>query len=393
MSMIAMVICHFDETNSLGGLERQAGLLAKTLVDQGEQVVILGSTRAFKNARWTERSGVPVRLFWTYTSPQLSGRHLPAALIWAVQLLFWLVWHRKKVRVVHCHQLRIHAFVSSLARRWIGIPNVSKSATGGDGADIRAIGTRKYFGSWGRSFVIRNTDAFVATTDSIANDLIRFGVPSDKIRTIPNGLEIPDNIPSGPNDRFRKCIFVGRFEDDKNVVPLAKAASDRLTDTNVSLDFYGGGSLEPEIKVVIQDGHQVNLKGQVDRIEPLLNGYGWLILPSKAEGLSNAMLEAMTYGVVPVVTSVSGSVDHIVEGENGLFLQAGDSSGIAAGLDRIVGTTEEGWKSLSRSAMNYAQSRFDINAVSLKYKKLYRDLEDQTSGLVAAKVYPTPGEP
>ena len=39
-------------------------------------------------------------------------------------------------------------------------------------------------------------------------------------------------------------------------------------------------------------------------------------------GLSNAMIEAMANGVVPIASKISGFVDHIVPGHNGFFLRA-----------------------------------------------------------------------
>jgi hypothetical protein len=108
-----MMICHYDDTNASGGLEAQARLLSRTLRSTGENVIVLGSTRRLSRARWSDDHGVPVRLFWTYASPQVSGRYLPASIIWAFQLLVWIALNRSKIEVLHCHQIRIHAFVSA----------------------------------------------------------------------------------------------------------------------------------------------------------------------------------------------------------------------------------------------------------------------------------------
>src|SRR5437879_2078575 len=104
---IVMMICHYDDTNPNGGLEKQARLLSHTLRAAGEDVVMLASTRNWSRAGWMDDLGVPVRFFWTYASPQISGRYLPAALIWAFQLFAWIVYHRAKIAVIHGHQIRI----------------------------------------------------------------------------------------------------------------------------------------------------------------------------------------------------------------------------------------------------------------------------------------------
>ena len=178
--MIVMMICHYDDTNPMGGLEKQARLLSRGLRSSGYNVVVLASTRQFFRAGWTCDDGVPVRSFWTYTTPQVSGRHLPAALVWAIQILIWIFLNRSKVSVLHCHQIRIHAFIAATASRLWRIPSILRSAVGGTGADIRAIGSRKYFGPVGRRFIIRNTDVFIAITPAIKDDLLLYGVPSIK---------------------------------------------------------------------------------------------------------------------------------------------------------------------------------------------------------------------
>ena len=111
--MIVMMICHYDDTNPMGGLEKQARLLSRGLRSSGYNVVVLASTRELFRAGWTYDDGVPVRYFWTYTTPQVSGRHLPAALLWAIQILIWIFLNRSKVSVLHCHQIRIHAFIAA----------------------------------------------------------------------------------------------------------------------------------------------------------------------------------------------------------------------------------------------------------------------------------------
>ena len=126
-----------DDTNSMGGLEKQARSLSRALWSSGHDVVVLASTRQLFRTGWTYDDGIPVRYFWTYTTPQVSGRHLPAALIWAIQLLIWIFLNRSKISVLHCHQIRIHAFVASISSKLWKIPSILKSAVGGTGADTQ----------------------------------------------------------------------------------------------------------------------------------------------------------------------------------------------------------------------------------------------------------------
>jgi glycosyltransferase involved in cell wall biosynthesis len=371
--MIVMCICHFDETNASGGLEKQARLLSKSLRDKGKDVVVLASTRSWRKQGWCVEEDLPVRYFWCYASPQVSGRYLPASLMWGLQVLIWSVMNRRKIEVFHCHQIRIHAFVGALLKRIFGIPHISKSATGGAGVDIRAIGTRKYFGKTGRKFVVRNTTTFIATTKSIETDLMEYGVREQQIRVIPNGLVFKPIQPSSNENRHKRFLFLGRLSQDKNVLNLIRSAL-LINDEDFRLDIFGRGDLEDEVRRLLSSSNKVIYRGFVEDPSALLSSYGYLVLPSSAEGLSNAMLEAMTAGVVPVATRVSGCVDHIVPGVTGYFMDGVDEISIKQAVTSCLNVTSQHWQTMSENVTAYSRSRFSIESVTDEYLNLYSDL-------------------
>ena len=375
--MIVMMICHYDETNPRGGLEKQARLLSRLLRSAGEDIVVLGSTRRWCHAGVSDDNGVRVRLFWTFASPQISGRYLPAALIWAFQLLVWIMWHRGQISILHGHQIRIHAFVAAIARKVFGIPTILKSATGGEGADIRTIGSRKYFGPKGRAFVIRNTDCFVATTKSIKDDLLSYGAPEERIRLIPNGVRLPTiTSHAPPEQRARRALYLGRIDSDKNTVALAKAATAIAHEDGLQVHFYGTGEEREKLEEIIKSANNpaIVYHGVMEDPEHELSAFGYLLLPSNAEGLSNAMVEAMANGVVPVTTRVSGCVDHIIPGSTGFFFEGTGQADLRRGLEAIGKIRPEKWQFLSSNVADYARERFDIGKIVDAYKALYIEL-------------------
>ncbi|WP_239807249.1 glycosyltransferase family 4 protein [Croceicoccus hydrothermalis] len=380
--MIVMAICHYDDTNSSGGLDKQARLLSRTMQAAGTDVIMLASTRKWSRAGWTIDEGVRVRYFWTYASPQVSGRYLPAALIWAFQILLWVFLNRRIIDVFHCHQIRIHAFVAAIASKFFKIPSLLKSATGGEGADIKAIGSRKYFGAVGRRFVAKNVTCFVATTAAIKQDLTSHGVNEAKVALIPNGLVLPTRKSSRERDATRasKALFLGRLADDKNVVTLADAAISLGNSSRLTVDIWGKGPLQNRLENTIETApasSHVHYRGFSSDPSQLLERYGYILIASSAEGLSNSMLEAMAHGVVPLATQVSGCIDHIEPNVRGFFFENSDREALLAGLRQISEVDDRHWAEMSRNVEAYAYEHFDIRNVVNSYLILYDKLNVQ----------------
>ena len=121
----------------------------------------------------------------------------------------------------------------------------------------------------------------------------------------------------------------------------------------------------------------VRYAGFVEDTSAVLPDYGWLLLPSDAEGLSNAMIEAMAAGVVPVTTRVSGCVDHIVPGRTGFFLEGVDDSSLQAGLRQIGSRSPADWRAMSIPVGDHARAHFEIGKVVERYRDLYQSLPER----------------
>lgn len=83
--------------------------------------------------------------------------------------------------------------------------------------------------------------------------------------------------------------------------------------------------------------HKVQLLGRLEKNQ--MNDF-WkeqdiFINISEYEGTSLSMLEAMSFGVVPIVTDVSGAREFIEHGENGFIVDVGDVQGIAKYVKKL----------------------------------------------------------
>ena len=91
-------------------------------------------------------------------------------------------------------------------------------------------------------------------------------------------------------------------------------------------------AVEAEVRALgLQD--QVWLAGMRSDVPVVLRGLHVFVLPSRAEGISNTILEAMASGLPVLATSVGGNAELVVEGEEQLLGQKLlDSTGLLPGL-------------------------------------------------------------
>ena len=99
--------------------------------------------------------------------------------------------------------------------------------------------------------------------------------------------------------------------------------------------------MEKEAREMVEEfGLQKSCKilGWVDEKEKnrILSESKVFILPSRNEGLPMSLLEAMSYGLAPIVTPVGGIPDTVFEGENGTFVNPGDVKSIARKLEELI---------------------------------------------------------
>lgn len=142
----------------------------------------------------------------------------------------------------------------------------------------------------------------------------------DKSVIIYNPIEVNIKRKSPIN----KIVTAGRLAEQKNQILLIEAFKDIARKyPDYKLYIYGEGPLREDLSNKIQELHlesKVFLPGNIDNIHEKISDAKMFILPSKYEGLSNALLEAMVMGIPCISTKVSGIEEIIKNGENGLLV-------------------------------------------------------------------------
>lgn len=133
-----------------------------------------------------------------------------------------------------------------------------------------------------------------------------------------------------------RIIYMGHLYKQKGVIDLIEAFSD--LPKNYFLDICGDG--DPEIREYVvrraeKSNRRIVYHGVVrgsKKVE-LYQQAMLFCLPSYAEGLPISMLEAMSFGCVPVVSNV-GAIGEVIDQSNGIMVNPGDRQGIALGIQQ-----------------------------------------------------------
>jgi glycosyltransferase involved in cell wall biosynthesis len=193
---------------------------------------------------------------------------------------------------------------------------------------------------WG----IRKAAFFIAVSQTMAEDIYTFRFPNGRIKLIPNAVDTEQFIPVASTDKEAGkkkfgldsefvAIFVGKLIDFKGVEYLVEAWKEFVADKskNAVLLMAGTGPLQQQLESFISKHNlQKNIKllGVRRDISDLMQLSDIFILPSYTEGLSNTLLEAMSCGLPPVCTEISGNIDLVKNNENGLLYKAGDAKAL-----------------------------------------------------------------
>jgi glycosyltransferase involved in cell wall biosynthesis len=81
---------------------------------------------------------------------------------------------------------------------------------------------------------------------------------------------------------------------------------------------------------------RVSFIGHVNALEQLLDRLDLFVNPSSTEGMPNAVLEAMAYGLPVVATNVGGSAEAVEDGVTGLLVEYGQPEALCEALARLV---------------------------------------------------------
>jgi glycosyltransferase involved in cell wall biosynthesis len=189
----------------------------------------------------------------------------------------------------------------------------------------------------------------VAVSAMTRRKLLEEGIQAERIVVIPNGIT-PVEVEGINREEIRKAAGVGA--DDPFLLAVGRLVYSKAHELliaampavlekfpNTKLGICGDGALRPQLEGQIQSlgiSDSVKLLGHSDDVAKFLASADVFVMPSLWEGLSIALLEAMSAGLPIIATQVEGMEEVVSEGVEGLLVPAGNVETLADAVTRIL---------------------------------------------------------
>ena len=285
----------------------------------------------------------------------------------------YLYKHRENFDLIHVHTADWIAGMAAIEGKINNVPVICKGANIPVFPMLVDVPFSYFIDKW------RRKPFFIALTTAMAEDLINNDVPTEKITTIPNGVEIPSLVASPGSDG--SFLFLGNFsqtEAHKGFDILLNAwllVVQQAPDAHLVL--AGGGDSSKWQKTATEYGidSNVSFPGYCADVEKLFLKSCCLVLPSRKEGISNALLEAQSYGIPAVVSDIPGNREVVQDGKTGMIVPVGNVSALAEAILKFH-RSPDFRRSCGAAARSRIEKYFSINSVACRTEKLYAGMID-----------------
>jgi glycosyltransferase involved in cell wall biosynthesis len=325
---IALVTRRFPPL--IGGAEAILRYLALALAEEGADVTVVTSRLEGLPAEERIGEGGKVRVVRLATS---TLRFVGTA-VYMANLRRWLM--KQPVDLVYVSMLKHDAYIAVGAARRRGFPVVLRPEGAGATGDIAWQG-------WGRGGATiarrcKEANAFVAISVAIRKELAEAGYDMERIVDLPNGVPVPDWIWS-PRANFAahpRAVFVGRLAPEKGLLALVDAwPLVRRWYPDARLTLVGDGPERPKLEARVAElglGGFIALPGPSQNPAAALVASDLFVLPSREEGMSIALLEAMAAAIPIVATAIPGNLRLMTDGVHGRLVPPDDPEALARAI-------------------------------------------------------------
>lgn len=362
----------------IGGAERQALLLSKSLRARGCRVEVLTPQLETTWALEDSIDGVPIHRFPLMDLSKrftgIRGLGLLNTLVMGRQVRQAVMKYIGDFDILHAHIAWSMVAYAGETAQSLNKKIVCKVAAGGEAFDLGTLRRTSPLGPKLAKRLLSMVDRWIAISQQICSNIEQEGIDKNKIVRIPNGVEIPVAYPVHDRKVARRFLYLGRLSRTahKDYLTLLRAF-DRLVSRipECELKLVGGGELSGDVHVLLQSLPHARLRTELVGFSEPTRWLQWadvLIQPSMAEGLSNALLEGIAHGLVCIANDIPPNRE--VLGEAGILVPVGDTDTLVQCMEKVATISSEclKWRSGGRVR---AEQVYAIGRVAEDYLRLY----------------------
>jgi len=304
---------------------------------------------------------------------------LLSRLAMALQAYLTCFWRllRRKVLLLHIHAAERGSFFRKSIFVWMakpfGVPVIMH---------MHAAEFREFFENcpnWIKLYIgwtLDQCDRIITLSSSWRDFYGR--LTHTRVDVIPNFTQARQLAPTNDKTTSVGVLYLGKFGARKGIYDLIQSVK-AIYDQFPELEIFCGGDGEVDlVRNKVEDQgmskrvHILGWVGPQERSE-LLNRCQIYILPSYAEGLPVAIIEAMEANLAIIATRVGGIPEMIQDGKNGLLITPGDIDGMTAALTSLISNSRLR-SQLGGAARETFLSTYSEEKVIPQFEAIYRDL-------------------
>jgi glycosyltransferase involved in cell wall biosynthesis len=204
-----------------------------------------------------------------------------------------------------------------------------------------------------------------------------------RVQTIYNGLNLgdwnPTRRPANAEGEFL-IATVGNIRRVKGHDVFIRAAAIVARQFPMAHFGIGGAVLEPdffsELQALVQEldlGKNFHFDGEVTNLRQYFSTADVFVLPSRSEGFSNAIVEAMAASLPVVATDVGGNAEAVEDGISGFLVPSDDPAALAAAILRVLSDPAQAL-AMGMAGRNLVAEKFTTEAMMNRTTGTYNSL-------------------
>jgi glycosyltransferase involved in cell wall biosynthesis len=371
-------------TEATGGLQKQLYLQSTKLKSMNYDIYLLqrqdkvNGKEIFSSQKWSH-----VRFIQT---PHLSfisnwkwGQKMNSLLFLTFGIL--KVSRFRHFDIAHAHQMYSPAIIGVVAKKLFKCRLVVKVTASGVLGEVAQLHNMDFLKL--RKLCFTYVDKFLTLTSSMRDELIEFGINRNQVEVVPNSVEIFDAVEYKDHAKI-SILYSGRISTEKSIETLIRASQKLAVkldqyqiDLNIAGRVYSDRNNYIELLELSEQNPKnmtINFLGHVSDMSYLYKAADVFVLPSLSEGMSNSLLEAMSYGLPCVVSSISANTALISDQQNGLVFETAKEEQLYIKLMHLFGDKGEGLQrrqKLGQEARKFIQENFSVENVCKKIETQY----------------------